>query len=369
MRIAHLETGRHLYGGGRQVLWLLDALNKHGCDNVLYALESSELIAPAVLRGHDVRPMRLKGDHDIGFVRRFRRELIDERPDVLHVHSRRGADSFGGLAAWLANVPAVLSRRVDNPISRASVRLRFWPYARIIAISQAIAAVLKSAGVADEKLVTIPDAIDLSDFVLAPELEWFRASFDIPEGVPVLGMIAQFIERKGHAHLLEALPLVLGEYPDLRVILFGRGPLEQELRLSVQAHGLQSTVKFGGFRDDLHRIVPCLDLLVHPALAEGMGVAVLESAAAAVPVVAFAVGGLREAVVHTKTGLLVEPGDIVGLADAMRRLLANPELARTMGVAARRRMETHFSLDKLVAGHLELYRQLIDEVPREKAKA
>lgn len=364
MRIAHIETGRHLYGGGRQVLWLLDALKNRGCESVLYALETSELIAPAVLRGHAVTPIRLGGDHDADFIRRFRRELVTHRPDLLHVHSRRGADSFGGLAARLAGVPSVLSRRVDNPVGWLSAKLRFWPYTRIIAISRAVASVLLSAGVTDKRLVTIPDAIETSSMVLSPEYGWFRSTFGIPPDVPAIGMIAQFIERKGHAHLLEALPLVLGEHPEARVVLFGRGPLEQELRMAVQAHGLQPNVIFAGFRDDLHRAIPCLDLVVHPALAEGMGVAVLEAAAAAVPVVGFAVGGVREAVAHDQTGLLVEAGDNVGLADAIRRLLADKDLARRFGVAGRRRVEAHFSMDGLVDAHLQLYGQVVSETEK-----
>ena len=120
-------------------------------------------------------------------------------------------------------------------------------------------------------------------------------------------------------------------------------------------------MRFAGFRNDLDRILPCLDMLIHPASAEGMGVAVLEAASAAIPVIAFAAGGIREAVVHGETGLLVPPADIVGLADAIRTLLDDPELARRYGVAARRRMETRFSVDDQVDAHLALYRQVLEQ--------
>ena len=360
MKIAHLETGRHLYGGAQQVLTLLDGLKARGHENILYALETSEIVAPAVLRGHQVNPVQLAGDHDAGFIFRFRAHLKEDGPDLLHVHSRRGADTFGGVAARLAGVPAVLSRRVDNPLTRASASLRFWPYRRVIAISNAVANVLRGAGLGDERLAVIADAIDTSKLVLSPDMDWFRRAFHVAENAPVAGVVAQLIERKGHSELMQALPLVLGEHPGLEVIFFGRGPLEQELRMRAQAQGLEGAVRFAGFRNDLDRILPCLDMLIHPASAEGMGVAVLEAASAAIPVIAFAAGGIREAVVHGETGLLVPPGDIVGLADAIRTLLDDPELARRYGVAGRRRMETRFSVDDQVDAHLALYRQVLD---------
>ncbi|MEM7278133.1 MAG: glycosyltransferase family 4 protein [Pseudomonadota bacterium] len=363
MRIAHLETGRHLYGGAQQVLQLADALQKAGHQNVIYAVPDSEIIAPAVMRGHEVLPTRVAGDHDISLIWRLRGQLLQDKPDLLHVHSRRGADTFGGIAARLAGIPAVLSRRVDNPISRLGVKFRYWPYRRVIAISQAIQAILLAAG--QEQVTLIPDAIETGDLVLSPELSWFGKEFSLLPGAPVVGVIAQLIERKGHAQLLEALPLVLGETPDLKVIFFGRGPLEQELRAKVAEQGLSQVVHFAGFRTDLARCIPCLDLVAHPALAEGMGVAVLEAGAAAVPVVAFAVGGVREAIDHGQTGLLVEPGDTLGFADALRRLLADRDYAAALGVAARRRMIEHFSMDIQLQQHVALYAAVLQEVGHE----
>lgn len=359
MRIAHLETGRHFYGGAQQVLQLMDALAAAGHANTLFAVPDSEIIASAVLRGHKVVPVALAGDHDLGFLRRFSQALSLSESELLHVHSRRGGDTFGGLVARRLGLPAVLSRRVDNPLSRWGARARFWPYQRIIAISEAIKRVLLDAGVSPEKLLTIVDAIATDALVLSPEKEWFREEFGLPVDCPVIGVVAQFIERKGHADLLSALPLVLGDSPDCHVVFFGRGALEQELREQVAHQKLHRTVHFAGFRQDLARIMPCLDMVVHPALAEGMGVAVLEAGAAALPVVAYAAGGVREVIQDGVTGRLVAPGDTVALADAIRELLADPEQRQRYGIAARRRVEQDFSMELHVDRHLSVYRELL----------
>ncbi len=359
MRIAHLESGRHLYGGAQQVLALMAALGEQGHDGVLLGAEGTEVWQAAAERGLEATPFAVAGDHDASVLWRLGSALRGYGADVLHVHSRRGADSFGGYAARLAGVPAVLSRRVDNPLGRWQARLTFAPYRRVIAISDAIAAVVLGAGLPAERLTVIRDAVATDSLVLSPDDAWFRQEFALPDDAPVIGVVAQLIERKGHADLLDALPLVLGEHPELRVLLFGRGPLEQTLRMKAQGHGLEAVVRFCGFRNDLQRILPCLDLLVHPARREGMGVAVLEAASAALPVVACRSGGLAEIVVSGETGLLVEPGEPLALADSIRVLLDNPERARAMGVRARRRIEEHFSLKAQAAAHVSLYEALL----------
>ena len=206
MRIAHLETGRHLYGGAQQVLTLLDGLKARGHENILYALETSEIVAPAVLRGHRVNPIQLAGDHDAAFIVRFRANLKEDAPDLLHVHSRRGADTFGGVAAKLAGVPAVLSRRVDNPLTRASASLRFWPYRRVIAISNAVAEVLRGAGLASDRLAVIADAIDTSKLVLSPDMDWFRSAFHVARDAPVAGVVRSLSNARATANSCRHCP-------------------------------------------------------------------------------------------------------------------------------------------------------------------
>src|SRR5690606_4068884 len=122
-------------------------------------------------------------------------------------------------------------------------------------------------------------------------------------------------ERKGHHILLEALR-AMPERERLRVIIFGKGPQREMLERMVSAMGMQHIVQFAGFRDDLPRWMGALDLLVHPALMEGMGISLLQASAAGVPIVASRVGGIPEAVRDDVSGLLVPPNDAVALRTA-----------------------------------------------------
>jgi glycosyltransferase involved in cell wall biosynthesis len=115
-----------------------------------------------------------------------------------------------------------------------------------------------------------------------------------------------------------------------------------------------------GFRDDLPQLLPCLDLLVHPALMEGLGVALLQAASAGLPIVAVDAGGMPEAVEDGVNGRLVPPGNDEALANAIHQLLADETLRRRMGESGREKMRRGFSVQQMVLGNLAVYRALLD---------
>ncbi|MBS0552218.1 MAG: glycosyltransferase, partial [Proteobacteria bacterium] len=173
------------------------------------------------------------------------------------------------------------------------------------------------------------------------------------------GMVAQLIPRKGHRYLLVALKDVLPHHPALQVLVFGRGPLEAELRQAIADQGLAGNVRLMGFVDDLPEILGCLDLLVHPADMEGLGVSLLQASAARVPIIASRAGGMPEAVREGVNGLLIEPGDVAALAAAMNRLLDDSTLRTCMGEAGRKLVLDEFSVDAMCEGNLAIYRRLL----------
>ena len=122
---------------------------------------------------------------------------------------------------------------------------------------------------------------------------------------------------------------------------------------------MSDRVALAGFRDDLQRILPCLDLVVHPALMEGMGVSLLQASCAGVPIVASRVGGIPEAVHEGVTGVLVSPNDASALAEAIIDLLKAPERRKAMGRSGRQWVETYFSEDRMVEGNLSVYQHLL----------
>jgi glycosyltransferase involved in cell wall biosynthesis len=309
----------------------------------------------------------MRGDLDVRFALRLLRLIRDVKPDIVHVHSRRGADLWGGLAGKALGVKTVLSRRVDNPEPRFPAAVKYDLYDRVIAISQAISAELIKAGVSRRKLSLVQSAVDTRRFAPVADKVQLRKEFGLGQKEAAIGMIAQFIGRKGHMDALRGFAAVHEKRPDARLIFFGKGPLMERVRACAEDMHIVGACTFAGFRDDLDRLVPCLDLVIHPARMEGLGVSLLQSAASEIPIIACPAGGIPEIVDHETTGLLVPFGSDKALAEAIFKVLDNPAWAAELGRSARRRVEAHFSLEAMVGGNAAVYRDLLGEEISRKA--
>lgn len=361
MKVLHLETGRNVYGGPQQVLCLLKALPRYGVENVVVCAKGTPFAA--LVESQDEVPARavaVGGEFDLPAIWRLRRVIAQERPDLIHIHGRRGADTLGALAGRWARCPMVLSRRVDNPEKPFALRYKYPLFEHVIAISDKIRQVLIGQGIAPEHITVVRDAVDFHTYAQPRDDSWLL-EYDLWPDQLLIGMVAQFIDRKGHRFLIEAFARLANKYPDARVVLFGKGPLVDEVRQQVESKGLKEKVVLAGFRDDLPRIMSSLDVLVHPALAEGLGVSLLEASSAGVPVVASAVGGIPEAITHGENGLLVPPGDIEALTSALDRVLGDAYLRSQLAQRGPELMRKYFTPDAMAAGNYEVYCKVLGQ--------
>jgi glycosyltransferase involved in cell wall biosynthesis len=252
MKVMHLELGRYLYGGARQVAYLLDGLGAFPGEHVLVCAQGSEIATALHNPRVKVIELPFSGDADFGFLNRVRQAIRAERPSLLHAHSRRG-DMLCALAAKLEHCPAIHSRRVDNPPRWLDLSFKFPLFRKIVTISEGIREVLKQAGVAEERLVCIPSEVDTQKFQPVCHRDWFIEEFGLKPDEPVMAVIAQLIERKGHAVLFEALPAIFAAHPAAQWLIFGQGPLQATLRQQIAERGFAERVRFAGFRADLDR--------------------------------------------------------------------------------------------------------------------
>lgn len=341
-------------------MYLIDALDARGHESVLVCPPGSGIDAAARKAGIRVQNLYCAGDLDLPFAYRLAQYLRELQPDLVHCHSRRGADMLGGMAASFAAIPAVVSRRVDNAEMRLLAALRYRPFRKIIAISETIARILREHGVDDDRIEVVRSAVDTVRLAGAADCSKVRAEFAVPDDACVIAAVGQLIPRKGHRYLLQSVADLRHRYPQLRLVVFGEGYLNNQLRAQAASLGLGDIVQFAGFREDLDDFMGCVDILAHPALAEGLGVATLKAAAAAVPVVGFAAGGLPEAVLDGETGTLVAPEDTAALSGALAALIDDPELRRRMGAAGQRRMQKEFSIATMADKHVNLYETVLN---------
>ena len=359
MKVLHVEAGRYLYGGAQQVVWLNEGLAHRGVENVLVCPTGSD-IAAAVAGKARVHAIKMSGDLDVGLVPRLIRILRAEKPDLVHIHSRRGADIYGGLAARIVGIPAILSRRVDNKESWLLSPFKYALYGRVIVISKAIGSVLVACGVDASKIKTVRSAVNANAYSTEVDKDWFESEFSLPSNAKTLGVIAQLIPRKGHKYLLNIVPHLLDAHPQLQVLIFGQGPLATELTSRVAQAEFEGRVKMAGFRDDLHRVFPNLYAVVHPAEREGLGVALLQASASGVPVVAARAGGIPEIILDDVNGITFDIADEVGLLSALDALLADKALRDRLGAGGSHLARSEFSLDAMVEGNLKVYQSVLD---------
>jgi glycosyltransferase involved in cell wall biosynthesis len=175
----------------------------------------------------------------------------------------------------------------------------------------------------------------------------------VPEAsAPTIGMVGNLDARKDPGLLVEAAALVRRTVPDLRVLLvgaFGDPAYEATVRSRIAALGLDATVIVTGFLPNPFPVVRRLDVLVHPAHRDPFPLALLEAMALARPIVASAVGGIPEMLVHGESGLLVPPGDAAALATAITALLADDARRIRLGEEAAERLTTRFTLESFAA--------------------
>jgi len=365
LRILHVETGMNLYGGALQVHYLLQGLaNREDIESVLVCPKDSAIAEAAMGNVKTLHAVPMKGDLDLLFIPRLMSIIKKENPDIIHLHSRRGADILGGIAAKLTGKRCILTRRVDNPENRvwASVKYRF--YDRIITISEGIREVLVSEKIPSHKITCVHSAVDVELYSQTCDREWFLKEFGLKETSRVCGTIAQFIDRKGHHFLIRAIPEILKAVPEAVFMFLGKGPMEDQLKSQCRELGIENHVLFAGFRDDLDRIMGCLDLVIHPALMEGLGVSLLQAAAAGVPIVGTRTGGIPEIVRDGVNGYLLPPANVRSITDTVTKIFANRELAANFGENGRAIAFRSFSIESMVGGNLGMYREMMSEQSR-----
>lgn len=358
LKVLHLEAGENFYGGARQVAFLIEGLARRGVSNIVACPQGSLTARRMAELPAAVFPLPMRGDLDLRLIPQVLAILRRERPDLLHLHSRRGPEILGAIAGRLHGLPIVYSRRNDHVEPRWLARLKYRLYDRVVAISACIGQVLADSGVPAEKIRVVRSAFT-PDAITALSREALRAEFGLPADSLVLAVVAQLIRRKGHAVLLDAMPQLLAVEPKLRVLFFGKGALHEELAASIAARGLGGIVQLAGYREDLPALLPGLDLLVHPAFAEGLGVSLLQASSAGVAIVASRAGGIPEAVRDGVNGVLVPPQDVDALETAIVALLKNPARRTQLGSAGRELIEREFSVDAMVEGNLAIYQELL----------
>ena len=274
------------------------------------------------------------------------RAIGERGADVVHSHGHF-AGVVGRVAAWWAGGAAAVHHlhTIDPTLEARHLRrerLLLRLTRRVLCCSEAVAGhAVRDLHAPPHLVAVVPNGIDPPPTTgRAEALERLGLQRD---GGPIVGCVGGLSRHKGQMVLMHAVGQLSGGMPRPTLVLVGDGP--ERPRLESEAASLQGRVRvlFAGERPDARSLLPAFDLLAVPSIGrEGFGLAALEGMDAGLPVVASRLGGLPEVVEDGRTGLLVPSGDVRALAEAIDRLIANPQESRSLGAEGRRRVESRF---------------------------
>lgn len=335
-------------------------LRARGHRAVLVAHPEGELYRRAS-EGPDLVPLAPINEVDLAAGWKLSRIIRQWKPGIVHAHDPHAVSMTALALSFSAPVPrpkVIASRRVDFHLQGNAFSQ--WKYRQVdgyIAASGAIRDILVHDGIPAGRVVVVHDGIDVGKIAHRQAAD-LHAEYWLPHGAPVIVNVGALVAHKGQRFLIDAMPLVVREIPDARVVIFGEGELRPVLEKQVKHLSLEKHVLLPGFREDVLSLVKSADLFVMSSITEGLGSAVLDAMAMGLAVVGTQAGGIPEAVVPGETGELVEPGEAKPLAAAMVKLLKDPALRRAYGEAGRQRVASQFDVEHLIDGTLAAYRRL-----------
>jgi glycosyltransferase involved in cell wall biosynthesis len=389
LRVVRIIARLNVGGPARQVLLLDDRLRARGWDSLVahgrVAIGESSFEEAARISGvrlHSIPELgrRIHVWSDVVAFARLLSLIWSVKPDVVHTHTAK-AGALGRVASAIYNgtrsqrhrclVVHTFHGHVLNgyfgPIANHLVRMIERGLAhlsdRLIAISerQREDLVSRYSIARADVVVIVPLGLDLSALLEAPARADARATLGIPGDAFVVAFVGRLVPIKQPLALIDAFAKVSARNRAARLLIAGDGELRQQVQDAIRRYGLAGQVTLLGWRNDLHALYSATDVVALTSRNEGTPVALIEAMAAGTAVVATSVGGVPDLVSDGVNGLLVPFGDSRAMADALTRLMDDPDERDRLGRAGRAHVMARYDADRLAGDLDRLYRRGLAE--------
>lgn len=366
VRVAQIVTGLVLGGGGQVMSTIARNIDRSRFYMDFYCVieggdyrdEIEELgFSVTVLPAYDFRRLIPYNPREVF---RLARHLRDGRYDIVHTHLFQ-ADVVGRTAARLAGIRSVVKTMhnmgrwkthrhltVDRILNR-------WTKKVICVSDYQRQEVMRQEGLSPERVVTIPNGVDIRRFDVVVKRSEYLRSFGLRPDHPVIGTVGRLIEEKGHIYLLRAVPLILSHHPNAQFLIVGDGRLRESLNSFLDKQPYAGVVRFAGLRPDIAELLSVMDVFVFPSLSEGFPIALIEAMAARRPVACTQIPQLRGVIVDGQTGIFFRPADPLSLADAINRMLSDAPLREYLVRNAFERVRENYSEVRMMRTIENLY--------------
>jgi len=304
---------------------------------------------------------------DIRGVMKFIHILRKERPDVLYIAGQALSQVVVLIASMFIKMPiriiGVHSHDIANRKFYRSLidNISFYFADRIICVSKSQKQYIAiNKKISPDKIKVIYNGVDINKFKAGTDCkaDISRKDISVPERAVVIGTIASLRKEKAIDVLINAIPKVIKEYPEAFFLIIGDGRERLSLDMSAKRLGLNGNLRFLGEREDVDKIIPFFDIVCLSSRIENFPLAILEGMACGKPVVATRVGGVPEMVKDRVNGFLAKIDSSDELAECLKSLIGDRQLAERMGREGRKIVESRFALGRMIDEYKGLFRQV-----------
>jgi len=383
-RILHFIESGGVYGAERVILNLSREMqltpDLHpvvGCI-VNSTQEQSDLYDAALVQGIDAIKIPIPNARLPVALPQAARLLREQNIDLIHSHGYKPS-VFGFAIRLMTGIPIITTCHLWFEPNKAPFKTRvmvalekifYRGFPCVIAVSEPIKQILIDHGIKPNKIQVIKNGVDIPELNLSDsEKSALRAELGLSASTFCVLNAGRLARQKSQRTLIEAAAILKRDInaskedsvtpTDIRMVIIGEGPLEQELRRLVVQHELENWVSLLGFRSDIDRLLAITDVFALPSLDEGMPMALLEAAAAQVAIITTAVGDIPKLITHDVTGLIVPKEDPQALADAIKTLAANKEKRKQLAIAACLSMQKQNSSHAMGQQYHAVYQNLL----------
>ncbi len=369
----HIAFLVHTYGFGgleNMVTNLVNHLDPNRFESTIISFAPLQPLDNRVdLSRTQVISLNKKGGNNPVLIYKIYQLLKRIRADIVQTHNW-GTAVEGIIGAKIARIQGIVHAErgtIEDKERNVKLQRFLWGFAdQVLSVSEGHRKkVTNIVGFPNERMKVIVNGVDTERFFPNPTIKAvIRQKLGLKTNSLCIGTVGSLRFVKNQSLLIKACKAVLSQFDQVEVLIVGAGPLVSQLKLEVKTLGLSEKIRFVGVQPDIPEILNALDIFVLPSRSEGMPNAVLEAMACGVPVISTSVGGVPEVIESEKNGILIASEDEQHLVQVLKELVQNHKKRFSLGIEGRKRVESYFSLKKMVAEYEILYEALLLNVRR-----
>ena len=355
LKVLHLSSEKSWRGGEQQIAYLIGELQKHGVKSFVALRAGSAFEEYCKKSNIPFVDLNFSNEFDLGTALGVKNYAHKNHIDIVHMHTAKG-HGIGVMASVFGmKVPLVLSKRTDFPIKPnffSRFKFNYPGIQKILCVSSKIKEIIDVELKDPSKSVAVHSGVDLNKFKFEKKF-FFHDLLGLSHDIKLVGNTSAIAPHKDYFTFVKVAKAVCETEPNVRFLIIGSGPMENEIKEFVKSNNLQDKVLFTGFINNLPEVLFNLDVFLITSNEEGLGTSILDAHACRVPVVATRAGGIPEIVIDGVSGTTCEVEDVKCLAEAVKQRLLDHELFKAPVFVK------DFSKEATAAKTLQVYQSIL----------